>query len=553
MFVGLKINGIYVEAVDASSVKLTITNVDPIGYSEKRVSYSGTIRVGRTSRNDVLFKSECSGGMFKRNVQYLGEMTVGGFPAPINYGLFRARVTFEGTHYNVIITERFGRITDMVDVAGFTDPRVRSVGAFNFFEVDIKKLLEKQYGYVSMPAIATAGVPIAWHKYWSPMKTVTANQNLGQSFKLVNIAAYNKPEGGCVWTSKRFEPDNREIASLFTTVYGSVRLEPQDCVFRTDDGGQAVLYFHALYQGSQSEIPVITFLRESSTPVNGVYTYRSYSDSYIQVSQPLKYFVMSASSESAQAEKYAVYPTTSMTYDEAVNITLRAAIITGGANQVGVLDGSLGASTVSSVVQEFCKVWRWRYAYDFENRGLVFSHIVNPGVRNAVLTGSTEGHFLIDWEDKLLEKPKTTENDMNARLVDFSVGDLKSSIALSPSAFNARTQGVQSSAPVRRTWREKDFYILTNDIVDNNFIPAPSSYFYSELGYLKYMNDYYSQFKSGVDYTVKARLSYFDIRNLQMDAGYRLDKMNVWSYLRSVSNWSPATGECTLHLTQLSF
>ena len=101
MEVQIRINGVLLDGVAPGAVKLTINNPDPIKFSERTVSYSGSITVPRSQVNDRVLKSERFPGYYTRTAPYVAELSFSGLDVPFGGGLFRARVSADPDSYTI--------------------------------------------------------------------------------------------------------------------------------------------------------------------------------------------------------------------------------------------------------------------------------------------------------------------------------------------------------------------------------------------------------------------------------------------------------------------
>ena len=70
--VSISINGINVEGVSPSSVKLTINNSDPLKFTDRTVAYSASVSVPRTEVNDRIFKEMRTPWLFVKQKNVCG-------------------------------------------------------------------------------------------------------------------------------------------------------------------------------------------------------------------------------------------------------------------------------------------------------------------------------------------------------------------------------------------------------------------------------------------------------------------------------------------------
>ena len=88
------------------------------------------------------------------------------------------------------------------------------------------------------------------------------------------------------------------------------------------------------------------------------------------------------------------------------------------------------------------------------------------------------------------------------------------------------------------------FNTSTNVVVD---------YFYTNNYLYNTFRRYYDLFKSGIDVTINANIPFFRFKKqYRPDGAVWLDAFKSWFYIRSVSDYSVATGDCKIKLTKLN-
>ena len=126
MEVQIRINGVLLDGVAPGAVKLTINNPDPIKFSERTVSYSGSITVPRSQVNDRVLKSERYPGYYTRNSPYAAEISFSGLDVPFGGGLFRARVSADPDSYTIELIETASKLSTLrapvVNIPTFETP-----------------------------------------------------------------------------------------------------------------------------------------------------------------------------------------------------------------------------------------------------------------------------------------------------------------------------------------------------------------------------------------------------------------------------------------------
>ena len=105
MEISIRINGLMVEGIKPSTVKLTINNVDPFTIGERTNAYSATIKVPRTHTNDVIFASERFPMFYVKKNVYIAYVYFGGLASPFTDGQFVAQVKAEKDGYSISLVQ----------------------------------------------------------------------------------------------------------------------------------------------------------------------------------------------------------------------------------------------------------------------------------------------------------------------------------------------------------------------------------------------------------------------------------------------------------------
>lgn len=526
------INNLDVEGIDAKSFKLTINNADPLKFTERSVAYSGNLKAPRTDQNDRIFSNELSGGMFGRSKPYIATVMLDGLPLPINDGKFRVQVTASDEGYTLNVVETFVKVADLPKDFGDMNRQATTLGNQTYYRVRLKYMLEKKYGTVVIPAIAADGVADATHVFYGDIREMDAETYKGGNFYMVFDNSYNTAEGA-VFPSANIVPTVDEIACMLANSQATVLLGISAGSFIRVRTSESVLYLHPIFT-TGAGAPYhdkATAVRTIDYP-DGTGRFEISSTATIRTAGNLSHFVISTSNAYTTAQANALRPTDLYVAAEGSMIGMQIKNVSNSESQQKFVCGvDIGMKDTYELVQNLCKLYLWKYDYNYNTRTLTFSQAVDKAKR-------------IDWSGRMVGKPTHSETAGIAKNVSFSSGDYAINIPVYGGAFNTDAEGVVSAFPISANRTAKPQYALSGG---NNFAPPPeSNYFYNASGFYTRTTEYYKMFDQGIQSSFNAKLSYWDIQNMQPDALYWFDNLNGWYYLRSISNWSAADGSCQI-------
>ena len=526
----IRIDGVVIDGVTPGAVKLTINNPDPIKFSERTVSYSGSITVPRSQVNDRVLKSERFPGYYTRTAPYVAELSFSGLDVPFGGGLFRARVSADPDSYTIELIETVSKLSTLrapvVNIPTFETPAYQ----FSTYEASLN------YAYptpVVMPNLyafnGTTPVELA---YVADRETKTAGDYKDAESQLVFKGAHDGLKGS-VYAANYMIAENNDVATCFTYMVGSTF----DLEFTSDSfvilppSTPATVYLRS--NGGTFALP---FARGTVRP-DGNYPYYPVNPgrtSCIITPRPardLKFGFTTSSSSMV----YSGTPITSVPTAEAYYISFRIRAV-GSPAYAWDLVSTMGLSTPFDIVQSFCKAFCWTYDFQSEPFLLVLKPFVNP---------STSSTYRQNWSGKIdTSTVKVSEAEGAARTYAVKVGELTQTVGGYGGAISTQETAGESNFPVNPgTSRPYATMIRASGA---SWIP--DNYFNRASGYRATIAGHYERFSPGWQVTAKMRLTYFDIKNMKSDALYYVDELGAWFYLRAISDWDASTGSANVTL-----
>ena len=530
MEVQIRINGVLLDGVAPGAVKLTINNPDPIKFSERTVSYSGSITVPRSQVNDRVLKSERFPGYYTRTAPYVAELSFSGLDVPFGGGLFRARVSADPDNYTIELIETVSKLSTLrapvVNIPTFETPAYQ-------FSTYVDSL---NYAYptpVVIPNLyASNGTTPVQLAYVENRVTKTAGDYKDAESQLVFKGAHDGLKGS-VYAANYMIAENNDVATCFTYMVGSTF----DLEFTSDSfvilppSAPATVYLRS--NGGTFALP---FARGTVRP-DGNYPYYPVSPGSTSCiitprsARDLNFGFTTSSSSMV----YSGTPITSVPTTEAYFISFKIRAV-GSPLYAWDLVATMGLNTPFDIVQAFCKAFCWTYEFQSQPFSLTLKPFINP---------STSSTYRINWSGKIdTSTVKVSEAAGAARTYAVKVGELTQTVGGYGGAITTQETAGESNFPVNPGGLKPYASMIrasgTSWILDN--------YFNRASGYRATIAGHYNRFSPGWQVTAKMRLTYFDIKNMKSDALYYVDELGAWFYLRTISNWDASTGTANVTL-----
>lgn len=530
MEVQIRINGVLLDGIAPGAVKLTINNPDPIKFSERTVSYSGSITVPRSQVNDRVLKSERFPGYYTRTMPYVAELSFSGLDVPFGGGLFRARVSADPDNYTIELIETVSKLSTLrapvVNIPTFETPTYQ----FSTYADSLN------YAYptpVIMPNLyafnGTTPVELA---YVADRETKTAGDYKDAESQLVFKGAHDGLKGS-VYAANYMIAENNDVATCFMYMVGSTF----DLEFTSDSfvilppSAPATVYLRS--NGGTFALP---FARGTVRP-DGNYPYYPVSPnskSCIITPRPARDLNFGFTTSSSSMV-YSGTPITSVPTTEAyfISFRIRAA---GSPAYAWDLVSTMGLDTPFDIVQSFCKAFCWTYEFQSSPFLLTLKPFINP---------STSSTYRQNWTGKIdTSTVKVSEAAGAARTYAVKVGELTQTVGGYGGAISTQETAGESNFPVnpgaQRPYASMIRASGSGWLLDN--------YFNRASGYRATIAGHYERFSPGWQVTAKMHLTYFDIKDMKSDGLYYLDELGAWFYLRTISDWDPSAGNANVTL-----
>lgn len=554
MEVSLFVNGVALEGINPSSVKLTLSNVDPFTGGDQKVAYSSSFKVPRSAINDMVFASERSFGLIPRTSRYTAVLAYDGFPAPVGAGEFDITCKADESGYTLSVRQSAIKMSSVPCPLQKTNYllRVLSDPKNLVYNVDLEEVIANAIGPCDIPTmVTTAGSSRPNHRFFSTIDSALYADMLGMSWMLTFKGQYNVnnagryPDNTLIYSSTMaswvLESNTTGEAAKFSLgmVSNSYIICDASVV-----GSATDVYLHPNSTDTTKVTGQIRFAKVSDPTPAGTYKFKSVNAGRILCSMPPDNYHFSTSTSRTAAY---IKPSTKVSTSAALNLSVYVASIT----KIGTMEGvvipkDFASSDASTLVSNLCKTHLWRYSYDPETRTTVFSDIIHKDARAA---GNQPNAKRIVWEGKLVGNLTVSDYSGAAKILRCQTGDLVNFVGLSEFSLNESAAGAGSDLSVHQVG-----YVVPNYCVMGSGMHYPDQvdYFTSPEGYKPYLDNYYAPFKEGIVITANMRLSYEDIRTFQADAFYMVKELNQWFYVKDIANWNALDGGCTVTLIKVT-
>lgn len=538
MDINLRINGLLVEGLGSNSVKLNLSNADPIKFTDPTVSYSGSIRVPRTEVNDRVFRSELAPFLFVRERPYIAELTMGGVPVPVGSGFFSARVTASRTEYSIELVETFTKLENYRLPLWIRPLYRQGTNDTAAWWISYQNVLNR-YGVA--PAITTPTVtmqgktdPLQMMYIADPAKPNRSGA-IGAMVDFVFLGSHDGATGA-VYPRMALVPTSTAFATSVnweSVATVNLNLSRDSYIVVSQDYG-ANIYMH------NTRAAAIQAFSKAETRADGLIVYRAPTTiTTLQVApnRGNEFALIFRTTTSIGSQQ--ISPATSIPVAEGCAISLEITSISGGGTELDSIVDNVQLSTTADIVKSFCKAFCWTYSIIDSPLEIRFSEFINP---------DTSATYRVNWTGKVDEESITVSEMANtARTMSVQVGAVNTLVGGFPGAINTQITAAESQFPAinldgggprpyaQMARRSGSVYIA------EQFFTRPT-------GHRATISKHYNRFSKGWQVSCKANLTYFDIKNFKRDALYFVPEMLSWFYVKDIKNWNPSDGSCSLTL-----
>ncbi|QIG63198.1 hypothetical protein ARB25_9 [Bacteroides phage ARB25] len=565
MELGIEVSRRMLDGV-TGDLKLSVVSADPYTMSQPTRAYSGTISVPRSANNDHIFGGMRHFGVRPRDYltetwatpdnvwekvvgAYVAKVFIGGVQIP---GDFRASVTCKETGYDIALSQT-AVTAEQLPAKILQHVDIRGPGTGGAYNVNLNRVIAEAMNApgdnVYFPYYAPNMQPVVRTTYESKAQS---DIYVGQNVTLFYRFALDSDAGTRYLNNDIdiMEYSVRDPASFPT-------LGAYDTLFCEAIDFQEVTLDVSFYAGPPPSLAIRDKTHKavivSLSPIGDLtdkthVRYKMNSKSaQIRVGGPTGYSGMYITTLSNNIA-LDVHPPYDMDSEAAFKISYTITSVSGGG--VATVNGGLGTENARELLEGICKAMMWTYDFSIDSNNKVrldIRPILNEDITTAEWRKGINGTTLQDWSEYYVSTEKIEDSSGFANSINGKIGEKSVWYTVARGMFKTKQEVFSASVPYKMDGS------LPRLLFWNTSTNVAVDYFFTNEYLYNTFRKYYDLFNSGIDVTINA-----NIPLLQFDKIYRrdgavwLDAFKCWFYVRSVSDFSVATGACKIKLTKLN-
>lgn len=563
MELGIKVNGRFLDGV-TGDLKLSVVSADPYTMSQPTRAYSGTISVPRSATNDLVFGAMRHFGMRTRAVPTEGWEYPGAMRGPGGYkvglfignvqipGDFRAKVTCKETGYDIALSQT-AVTAEQLPSRILSHADIRGAGVGGAYNVNLNRVIADSFNApglnVYFPYYADNMQPIIRTTYETKSMTdAYAGQAITLAFRFaMDTDAGTKYLNNDIDIMEYAVRDPASFPTLgnYDTLFCDLSI-PQEVILdvsflagppvslavRDKTHKQVVISLSPV--GDLTDKTHIRYVTNTTSP-------------RIRISGTTPYTGMYLTTLS-NTIALDVHPPEDMDSEAAFRIPLKIINVSGGGNTT--VNGGLGTESARELLDGFCKAMMWTYDFTITDTGKVsldIRDLLHADITTAGFRKGINGSTLQDWSEFYVSTEKIEDSSGFANSINGKIGEKNVWYTVTRGMFTTRAEVFTAELPYKmdQTLPRAMFFNTSTNVV--------ADYFYSNDYLYNTFRRYYDLFKSGIDVTINANIPFFRFKKqYRPDGAVWLDAFKSWFYIRSVSDFSVATGDCKIKLTKLN-
>lgn len=565
MELGIEVNRRMLDGV-TGDLKLSVVSADPYTMSQPTRAYSGTISVPRSANNDHIFGGMRHFGVRPRDYltetwatpdnvwekvvgAYVAKVFIGGVQIP---GDFRASVTCKETGYDIALSQT-AVTAEQLPAKILQHVDIRGPGTGGAYNVNLNRVIAEAMNApgdnVYFPYYAPNMQPVIRTAYESKAQS---DIYVGQNVTLFYRFALDSDAGTQYLNNDIdiMEYSVRDPASFPT-------LGAYDTLFCEAIDFQEVTLDVSFYAGPPPSLAIRDKTHKavivSLSPIGDLtdkthVRYKMNSKSaQIRVGGPTGYSGMYITTLT-NTIALDVHPPFDMDSEAAFKISYTITSISGGG--VATVNGGLGTENARELLEGICKAMMWTYDFSINSNNKVLLDIrpiLNEDITTPEWRKDINGSTLQDWSEYYVSTEKIEDSSGFANSIYGKIGEKSVWYTVSRGLFKTKQEVFTASVPYKMDGslpRLMFWNTSTNVLVDYFFT---NDYLYNTF------RKYYDLFNSGIDVTINANIPLLQFNKIyRRDGAVWLDAFKCWFYVRSVSDFSVATGDCKIKLTKLN-
>lgn len=565
MELGIEINRQMLDGV-TGDLKLSVVSADPYTMSQPTRAYSGTVSVPRSANNDHIFGGMRHFGVRPRDYltetwatpdnvwekvvgAYVAKVFIGGVQIP---GDFRAAVTCKETGYDIALSQT-AVTAEQLPSRILSHADIRGAGVGGAYNVNLNRVLADSFNApgsnIYFPYYADNMQPVIRTTYETKSMTdVYVGQAITLAFRFaLNTDAGTKYLNNDIDIMEYAVRDPASFPTLgnYDTLFCNL-LIPQEVILdvsflagppvslavRDKTHKQVVISLSPV--GDLTDKTHIRYLTNTSSPRIRISGITPYTGMYLTTLR--------------NTIALDVHPPEDMDSEAAFRIPLKIINVSGGGNTT--INGGLGSESARELLDGFCKAMMWTYDFSISDNGTVSIYVRDLLHADITTTGfrkGINGTTLQDWSNYYVSTEKIEDSSGFANSINGKIGEKNVWYTVTRGMFSTRAEVFTAEVPYKMD------QTLPRALFFNTSTSVVSDYFYSNDYLYNTFRRYYDLFKSGIDVTINANIPFFQFKKLyRPDGAVWLDAFKSWFYIRSVSDFSVATGDCKIKLTKLN-
>ncbi|QIG65090.1 hypothetical protein SJC12_9 [Bacteroides phage SJC12] len=565
MELGIEINRRMLDGV-TGDLKLSVVSADPYTMSQPTRAYSGTISVPRSANNDLIFGGMRHFGMRPRDYltetwatpgnvwekvvgAYVAKVFIGGVQIP---GDFRAAVTCKETGYDIALSQT-SVTAEQLPAKILQHVDIRGPGTGGAYNVNLNRVIAEAMNApgdnVYFPYYAPNMQPVVRTTYESKAQS---DIYVGQNVTLFYRFALDSDAGTRYLNNDIdiMEYSVRDPASFPT-------LGAYDTLFCEAIDFQEVTLDVSFYAGPPPSLAIRDKTHKavivSLSPIGDLtdkthVRYKMNSKSaQIRVGGPTGYSGMYITTLSNNIA-LDVHPPYDMDSEAAFKISYTITSVSGGG--VATVNGGLGTENARELLEGICKAMMWTYDFSIDSNNKVrldIRPILNEDITTAEWRKGINGTTLQDWSEYYVSTEKIEDSSGFANSINGKIGEKSVWYTVARGMFKTKQEVFSASVPYKMDGS------LPRLLFWNTSTNVAVDYFFTNEYLYNTFRKYYDLFNSGIDVTINANIPLLQFNKIyRRDGAVWLDAFKCWFYVRSVSDFSVATGACKIKLTKLN-
>lgn len=565
MELGIEVNRRMLDGV-TGDLKLSVVSADPYTMSQPTRAYSGTISVPRSANNDHIFGGMRHFGARPRDYltetwatpdnvwekvvgAYVAKVFIGGVQIP---GDFRASVTCKETGYDIALSQT-AVTAEQLPAKILQHVDIRGPGTGGAYNVNLNRVIAEAMNApgdnVYFPYYAPNMQPVVRTTYESKAQS---DIYVGQNVTLFYRFALDSDAGTQYLNNDIdiMEYAVRDPASFPT-------LGAYDTLYCTSIDFQEVTLDVSFYAGPPPSLAIRDKTHKvvivSLSPIGDLtdkthirYMINSKS-AQIRVGGPTGFSGMYMTTLTNDIA-LDVHPPYDMDSEAAFKIVYTITGVSGGG--VSTVNGGLGTENARELLEGICKAMMWTYDFSIDSNNKVrldIRPILNEDITTAEYRKGINGTTLQDWSEYYVSTEKIEDSSGFANSINGKIGEKSVWYTVARGMFKTKQEVFSASVPYKLDGS------LPRLLFWNTSTNVLQDYFFSNAYLYDTFRKHYDLFNSGIDVTINANIPLLQFNKIyRRDGAVWLDAFKCWFYVRSVSDFSVATGACKIKLTKLN-